>query len=150
MSIRSKVIGLVGIAVAAIAMSGCYKATFYDAQTELAREHDRWTDFFIFGLVGTEDIDVSEFCPNGNVARVRTGGNVGTWLVSGITFGIYTPRKVYVACSVEKTANAEFQVEEDWTGRPVRFVRVHDGATAQLESVSEGVFVSRMPQEVRP
>jgi hypothetical protein len=40
------------------------------------------------------------------VARVRTGGNFATGLVSFVTIGIYTPRKVYVTCVDEEATAA--------------------------------------------
>jgi hypothetical protein len=33
------------------------------------------------------------------VAQVQTGANFATGLVSFLTIGIYTPRKVYVTCA---------------------------------------------------
>lgn len=83
-----------------MSMSGCYQATFYrDPSVIKGEEHDEWSDFYVFGLVGTENFDVHQFCPNGEVAVAKTGGNLGTGLVSVVTIGIYTPRKVYVTCA---------------------------------------------------
>lgn len=86
------------LACVSIAASGCYKATFVQPRTAAGVEHDEWTDFFLFGLVGEETKDIDGYC-SGEVARVRTGGNFGTGLVSVVTIGIYTPRKVYVTCA---------------------------------------------------
>ena len=47
-------------------------------------------------MVGTEDIDVTRYCASQRLAMVRTGANVGTGVVSILTIGIYTPRKIYV------------------------------------------------------
>lgn len=80
--------------------TGCYKATFIQPKTAAGVERDEWTDFFLFGLVGEEDRDVRQYCDR-SVARVRTGGNFGTGLVSFVTLGIYTPRKIYVTCADE-------------------------------------------------
>jgi hypothetical protein len=87
-------------------LPGCYKASFYrDPSVVRGREHDEWSDFFVFGTVGKQDYDVSQFCP-AEVAEVRTGGNFATGLVSVVTIGIYTPRKVYVTCADDKSARA--------------------------------------------
>jgi hypothetical protein len=87
-----------------LSSSGCYKATFYkNASVVKGEEHEEWTDFFVFGVVGTEQIDVAKFCRTGDAAVVRTGGNVGTGLVGALTLGIYTPRKVYVTCAAQGT-----------------------------------------------
>jgi hypothetical protein len=106
-----------GIALASVAlllMSGCYKATFYkNASVVKGEEHEEWTDFFVFGMVGTERIDVNRFCPTGEAAVVRTGGNVGTGLVGALTIGIYTPRKVYVTCAANGPAASARRLELD-------------------------------------
>ena len=93
-------------------MSGCYKATFYkNASVVKGEEHEEWTDFFVFGAVGTEQVDVKKFCGNGEAAVVKTGGNVGTGLVGALTIGIYTPRKVYVTCAAKGPAQNARRLE---------------------------------------
>jgi hypothetical protein len=83
-----------------VVSTGCYKATFIrDSSAVRGVEHDEWTNFFLFGLVNEQTIDVHQFCPNGKVAQVQTGANFATGLVSFLTIGIYTPRKVYVTCA---------------------------------------------------
>jgi hypothetical protein len=128
-----------GAACAALAVtaSGCYKATFVrDPQAMRGEEHDEWTSFFLFGLVGTERVDVHEFCPSGNVAMVRTGGNFGTGLVSGLTLGIYTPRKVYVTCAADKQTGAatRYEIDADGRGRPTA-VRRYAGDGVEVASI---------------
>jgi hypothetical protein len=111
-----------GFAVACLlGGSGCYKNTFVNTGVTPGTEHDEWTSFFIFGLVGHEKIDVKKFCP-GEVAMVRTGGNVGTVLVQALTIGIYSPRKVYVTCAAGGGTGAaeprDVQVSFDESGKP--------------------------------
>lgn len=65
----------------------------------------------MFGIVGTERVDVKKFCPTGDVALVRTGGNVGTGVVGALTIGIYTPRKVYVTCAASGPATNARRLE---------------------------------------
>jgi hypothetical protein len=86
-------------AAALFATTGCYKVTVIDDRVPPTEDptHEEWTDFFIFGLVGTEEFDVRAYC-SGPASEVRTGGNVGTVVVSALTLGIYTPRKVYIHC----------------------------------------------------
>ena len=84
---------------ATLASSGCYRATFYrDPSVSKGETHDQWTNFYVFGLVGKQRVDVRPFCPGGDIASVQTGGNFATGLVSLVTIGVYTPRKVYVTC----------------------------------------------------
>lgn len=102
---------------------GCYRATFFeDPDVQAGEEHDEWTDFYVFGLVGTEAFEIRRFCPTGQVAEVKTGGNFGTAVVSFLTIGIYTPRKVYVTCAASSSARPERRLELDLTaeGTPVR------------------------------
>ena len=89
------------------ATAGCYKATFYrDPQVTSGDQHEEWTNFYLFGLVGSESIEVSRYCPPNRVAMVRTGANVGTGFVSVVTLGIYTPHKVYVTCAAPARAES--------------------------------------------
>jgi hypothetical protein len=95
-----------------LSTGGCYKATFYKNPSVVkGEEHEEWTDFFVFGMVGTERIDVNDFCPTGEAAVVRTGGNVATGLVGALTIGIYTPRKVYVTCAANGPAASARRLE---------------------------------------
>lgn len=103
--------------------SGCYKATFHkNASVVKGEQHEEWTDFFVFGTVGSEEIDVKEFCSNGDAAVVRTGGNVGTTVVGVLTIGIYTPRKVYVTCAADDSSRAARRLELELSeqGTPLR------------------------------
>lgn len=118
-----------GCAVALCA-SGCFKATFIrDTNAVRGAEHDRWVDFFIFGLVGEPTFDVHQFCPDGRVAQVQTGANFGTGIVSLLTIGIYAPRKVYVTCATDRGATdqgahaARLELTADEEGRPVAAAR---------------------------
>lgn len=116
---------LCALLACALSGAGCYKATFIrDAQAERGVEHDSWTSFFVFGLVGEQTLDVHEFCPNGRVAEVQTGANFGTGLVTALTLGIYAPRKVYVTCAAD--ASARLEIDADAAGRPVAALR-HQG-----------------------
>jgi hypothetical protein len=104
----------------ALNMTGCYRATFIrDSSATRGVEKDKWADFFIFGLVGERDYNVRDFCPDGRVAEVRTGGNFGTGLVSLLTLGIYAPRKVYVTCDGGRTTALEIDPTNEASARLV-------------------------------
>jgi hypothetical protein len=109
-----------------IAQASCYRASFY-ADPKLVRglEHDQWTDFFVFGLVGKEEFDVRSFCEGRPIAEMKTGGNFATSLVSALTIGIYTPRQVYVTCAASPGqsrygSSRKLQLDLDSYGQPVR------------------------------
>lgn len=141
---RSRSTFLCATLACAVLAAGCYKATFIrDPQAERGAEHDQWTSFFIFGLVGEQNLDVHEFCPAGRVAEVQTGANFATGLVTFVTLGIYAPRKVYVTCAAD--AKATLEIDADGQGRPVAAVRHEGSATlaARLTaSPTGGVLVS--------
>jgi hypothetical protein len=112
-------------AVGCLALTaGCYKATFYrDPQVTSGDRHEEWTNFYVFGLVGSEVIDIRRYCAPATVATVRTGANFGTGFVSVITLGIYTPHKVYVTCAAPSHAertNATRSVANAWSNEVVQ------------------------------
>ena len=117
-----KQLGKAALLAALLGAAGCYKATFIrDPGVVKGTEQDRWLDFWLWGLVNEQDIDVKQFCPDGRVAQVVTGGNFGTGIVSLLTLGIYAPRKVYVTCAADGRA---LQLELDEHGKLVAFAEV--------------------------
>jgi hypothetical protein len=96
------------VLAAALASSGCYKATFVEDPSDLDREptHEETTDHFVFGVIGEHDYDASKVCPNG-ASVVRTGGNGVTGLATVATLGIYSPRKVYVTCAEKRPSSRQ-------------------------------------------
>jgi hypothetical protein len=128
-------------------LSSCYKATFYQSPNALAgARHERWSAFFILGLVGSEQFDVRDFCGQGAVAEVRTGGNFATGLVSALTIGIYTPHKVYVTCAAKPgqalSSRGQLELLIDGEGRPAQATVRRDGheASAQIEQTGTQAF----------
>lgn len=139
------------MACALLGASGCYKATFIrDPSASAGAEHDRWVHFFVFGLVGDPTIDVHEFCPDGKVARVQTGANFGTGLVTGLTLGIYAPRKVYVTCAADAAGKvARLELTGDAQGRVVAAVE-DNGGEELVASVTPGPKPGAFLVEVAP
>lgn len=132
-----------------LANASCFKASFYtDPKLVRGLEHDQWTDFFLFGLVGNESFDVQQFCDNRPIAEVKTGGNFATSLVSYLTLGIYTPRKVYVTCAASPgqhrySDRQKLELDLDDRGLPVRAViSTEAGKThvAQVETVAPHTY----------
>jgi hypothetical protein len=130
-----------------LGLAGCYKATFYqNPHAYPGARHERWTAFFIFGLVGAPRVDVREFCGPDEVAEVRTGSNFATGLVSLLTIGIYTPHKVYVTCAAgtqhARGENKRLELALDRNGRPVaaELHTTHGVSTARLEQTGSESF----------
>jgi hypothetical protein len=78
--------------------TGCFKATFEDARAPIGERHEVWLDGYLFGLSGSGDIDTRFFCESGP-ARVGVYETAGTWLLTLLSLGIYTPRKAAVTCA---------------------------------------------------
>jgi hypothetical protein len=126
-----------GLLLCALALGGCYKATFIrDPSVIRGAEHDKWSHFFLWGLVGEETLDVHEFCPDGRIAEVQTQANFWNGLVRLVTIGIYAPRTVYVTCAA--SSRSQLQIDGDAQGRPVAARIVRDGSKEEAIVTPEG------------
>ena len=86
------------LAVCSVVIAGCAPAL--RAPRAPAHEiRERWLSSFVFGVFGEPALDVRDVCSSGKASAVSVGSNVGTVSVSIVTLGIYTPRKVWVACA---------------------------------------------------
>jgi hypothetical protein len=91
------------LAVALIAMGGCYHATIetgLPSSSEVIQQD--WASGWIYGLVPPSTVSTAEKCPNG-VAKVETQQSFLNLLVHAITFGIYTPMAIKVTCASAAT-----------------------------------------------
>ena len=113
---RSTFTLLFAVSGMALLSTGCFTTRLQDARVTPGAKHDEWRSFFFWGLAGKAEVDVRELCA-GEAYEVSTGTNAGTWLVSVLTLGIYSPEKVYVTCGEGKSKVA---VDLDNQGRPVR------------------------------
>jgi Bor protein len=117
-----KRLGTVALLAVLLGGTGCFKATFIrDPNVAKGIEQDKWVNFWLWGIVNEQEFDVRQFCPDGRVAQVVTGGNFGTGIVGLLTLGIYAPRKVYVTCAAGGRA---LQLEMDEQGKLVAFAEV--------------------------
>jgi len=127
-------------ALGALALTGCYKVQVVSSPTAMGGEAKAsWQNFFIFGLVGNARVDVREFCDGGQAASVETGATFVNGLVSGLTFGLYSPRTVTVTCAAGSAAGNSVTIVADAEGRPV-------GVTAQIHGRTVRGEVSATPQ----
>lgn len=78
--------------------TGCFKATLSDARFQPREQHEIWVDQYVFGLVGSPELDVRDFCGDGpaQVGFFQNAWAVGTTLLS---LGMYTPRVATIACA---------------------------------------------------
>jgi hypothetical protein len=128
--------------------TACQKATFQaDPSTPASSrgaESFRWTNFFLFGLIGESTLDVTEFCPVEQVLEVSTRLTFLNGLVGGITLGIYTPRTVKVVCAGSGSASArQLEIWADAEGKPVKARLTVDGESseASVQSASGGAWL---------
>lgn len=107
---RRWVIAFLGLASGVLA-SGCYKASFVEdpssAEVDAPPTVEVRTDHYLFGLIGHEEVDTRDHCPEGTSA-VRTGGDASTGALTVVTLGVYAPRKVFITCKApEKVAGRD-------------------------------------------
>ena len=96
---RQKLLRATLAAGVALLCSGCFSYHYRNPELPAGPQHEEWLSYFLFGIVGHHDIDIREVCPGGEVNHIELGTNGATWLVSSLTLGIYTPRKIYVTCA---------------------------------------------------
>jgi hypothetical protein len=80
-------------------LTSCYHAQITTGAQPSGQVIDNpWAHSFIFGLVPPSEVRTASECPNG-VAKVETQISFLNGLVSAITFNIYTPMHITVACA---------------------------------------------------
>jgi Bor protein len=114
--------------------TGCFTTALHDARVTPGEKHDKWRSFFLWGLAGKAEIDVREFC-SGDVYEVATGTNFGTWIVSGLTLGIYSPEKIYITCG---DGTSKVTMDVDRKGRPLR-VEVRERGSVWVGEPTQGM-----------
>jgi hypothetical protein len=83
----------------AFLFSGCYHATVVTGEQPGTQTIEQpWATSFINGLVPPATVDATQQCNNG-VARVETRLSFLNQIVTGLTFGIYSPMSITVTCA---------------------------------------------------
>lgn len=85
------------LAGALVLLSGCMRNTISTGKPPGAY-HELKGKFFLYGIVGQEDVNVGQLCPNG-VSKIEEKTGVGDWLLTCVTVSIYTPRSIKVTCT---------------------------------------------------
>jgi hypothetical protein len=83
-------------------LSGCHKIYYHRAAPMAANKNsatvNEWHHDGVFGLVEFSDpTDLKTYC-SGSWKSVETENSFLTGLVSGVTYGLYTPRMANVMC----------------------------------------------------
>ncbi len=82
----------------AVAASGCYKNTYMTTKPQGGAIHTQKAVFFLWGLVGEENVDLKSICPQG-VAWFQNRMEPVDWVLGCLTCGIYQPLTVEVRCA---------------------------------------------------
>lgn len=90
---------LLALAVASVAVSGCYHVTVQTSAPPSPTVVDKpWQHSFIAGLVPPAELNVKDQCPNG-VQKVETQHSFVNMLAQALTFSLYSPIHVKVTCA---------------------------------------------------
>lgn len=65
--------------------------------------HEKKQSFFLWGLVGGDEVDLQNTCPNG-VARIASQSSAVDGILTVITGGLYSPMSVKVQCAADGVA----------------------------------------------
>lgn len=98
----TRVLEGLALGLALTLLGGCYHVRYHRQCNYQGPPIARWNHFFLWGLAGSAEVDVREFCPQG-VARVVTQRSAGNIFVSIITLGLYSPAMVEVWCAAPGT-----------------------------------------------
>jgi hypothetical protein len=88
----------------ALMASGCYVATV-DMKKPAGEVHQQqFAPSWLYGLVPPPTVDGAALCPNG-LSKVETQHSFLNYLVTGVTFGIFTPIQITVTCAAAPGAD---------------------------------------------
>lgn len=116
--------------------SGCYHATVTTGLTPGTQTIDQpWAKGWVMGLVPPETVDAASQCASG-VAKVETQLSFLNQIVSGLTFGIFTPMHITVTCAASSAdANSSISIP-DGTHQDEVINILTDAADASAETGS--------------
>lgn len=101
-----------GLALTLALVAGCMKTTVkMGAPAGTTTEHT--AKFFLGGLVGEENFNLSELCPQG-VSKIEESEQFKDIALSCVTCSIYSPRTVRITCA---SGSAYLVVPDEASGR---------------------------------
>lgn len=130
---------ITNVAVAALLVltAGCYHAVIETGRPASGQVlENKWAASWIGGLVPPSAVNTASQCPNG-VSRVETQHSFLNQLASFVTFGIYSPMTITVACASGGTASAAESIEAgaSFAERTAALQQAAEKATASGEAV---------------
>ncbi len=79
--------------------TGCHNRVRFPSETPSRKEVEYTTNFFAWGLVGEDYIEVVEACPQGKAYEVYARTTPIQAVLNVVTIGIYSPRTITIVCS---------------------------------------------------
>lgn len=122
---RSQLV-LLALILGTLVVSGCYSHTYRTGQRPARAEADHyaWQHHVIYGLITlSPDIQLDNICPNG-AAVIHNRMTVLNSLVSGLTWGIYTPTMVRIWCASGDAQASVHEIEIDITPELIEQARL--------------------------
>lgn len=71
-------------------------------------DYEQVHDFFLWGLVGKQYINVSAICPKRNIEQIQTQSSFLNRVVFVVTLGIYSPRTAKVWCGEKASRRGNY------------------------------------------
>ena len=88
----------IALAAAAFAISGCMVTTYNTGLPAGGEVKKDGGSFYLRGLIGEKDLNLSELCPNG-ISTWKQFSGFGDIVFTACTFGLYSPSSIEVTCS---------------------------------------------------
>jgi len=82
----------------ALVLCGCAESAIREPRAPAGPAERAWAHTFLWGLVGSSEVDVRNYCA-APAARVKAGGDVLSTVLGIVSLGLYLPRVVVVECS---------------------------------------------------
>ena len=98
------------IAVAALLLAGtvgCFHVSYSTGKGYSAQVQEGTSSFFLGGLIGTENLDVAELCPNNGMASLHTYHSFGDMFLTWLTGALWAPRSYEMICASGDSAAVE-------------------------------------------
>ena len=104
------------IATAALLLAGsvgCFHVSYSTGKGYSAQVQEGTSSFFLGGLIGTENLDVAELCPNNGMASLHTYHSFGDMFLTGLTMYLWAPRSYEMVCASGESAAVEEEASSD-------------------------------------
>ncbi len=97
-----KNIFVIAFSIATVALTGCHKIYYHNGGSMVANkasaQYNDWHHIGVLGLVEFSDpIPLNQKCQS-KWSTLETENSFLTGLVSGLTYGLYTPREANLVC----------------------------------------------------